>query len=338
MRVERLSGWFRSVLAEEGMKAQTILNKASALKVFLGYLTREDISDTSRITKETLSGYCAELRASVSERTGKPLKGLTIRARVSCVRRLMTSLYDAGIVKKLIPPPELRIVDDRPLETLLSESEIASFLESIAPERPMGLRDRALFELIYGSGLRAGEAGKLTWEDVNLEERRAAIRQGKFDRDRVVPLTHETVEMLKRYRAAAVEKSAFVFPGHKGKGLTHAYVNRHFQRLITAAGIYRPGVTAHQLRHSCATHLIARGANLRYVQELLGHESIQTTVRYTRELTDEVQKAYRRYHPRENMLFEVVGERYEERIADLAARIQAAREKTLAKKGRLRVH
>jgi integrase/recombinase XerC len=338
MRINRLPGWFTSFLAEEGLKANTRKAKVSYIIDFVAFLLRKKISDTASITREAVSAYCGEIRQAVSGRTQRPYKGSTIRTKISAVRTLMTALYDAGVVTRLILPPVMIGSPDRPLQTLLSEDDMAAFLESLDIEDAGALRDRSLFELIYGSGLRASEAGRLKWDDVNLDARRAVIRQSKFDKDRVVPLTHETVEMLKRYRVSLVMKGPWVFPCHNGLGLTPAYINKHFKKLCVKAGMYRTGVTTHQLRHSCATHLIAHGANLRYVQDLLGHESIQTTVRYTRELTDEVHKAYRRYHPRENRLYEIAGERYETRLDDLANRIQSAREKTLAKKLKRMVH
>lgn len=332
MRVDRLGGWLRARLAEEGLKATTVRCKMSYIAPFITFLGARRICDTKAITREAIGDYCETLRAAVSELTGKPLRALTIRGRVSAVRILMTALYDSGIIARLALPPPSFHAQEKPLVTVFDEGEVASFLESIKADSSLGIRDRALFELVYGSGLRAGEVGRLRWEDVNLDARRAVVRQSKFDKDRVVPLTHETVEMLRRFRIMSGVKSPLVFPGNKGQGLSPSYINKRFKTLCAKAGLYRPGVTTHQLRHACATHLIAHGANIRYVQDLLGHESIQTTVRYTREMVDEVQKAYRRYHPRENMLYEVAASGYEKRVGDLEERILEARKRTLAKK------
>lgn len=338
MRLDRLEGWFRSRLGEEGLKAATIRCKMSYISPFITFLMARRICDTKAITRETIGDYCEALHGAVSERTGKPLRSLTIRGRVSAVRILMTQLYDAGIINRLTLPPSSVHALEKPLVTVFDEGEVASFLESIKADSPQGLRDRALFELIYGSGLRAGEVGRLRWDDVNLDARRAVVRQSKFDKDRVVPLTHETVEMLRRFRVQERLPSLLVFPGKKGQGLTPSYINKRFKALCAKAGLYRSGVTTHQLRHACATHLISHGANIRYVQDLLGHESIQTTVRYTRQMVDEVQKAYRQYHPRENMLYEVVASGYEQRVGELEKRILEARKRTLAKKSKRMIH
>jgi site-specific recombinase XerD len=338
MRVEMLIGWYEVKLREEGYKPGTIHTRSSNLSGFVLWLQAQGIEDTRDITRETVSGYCQWLRTAVSETTHERYTPLTIKGKVSAVRGLFERLYDAGIMEKLILPPALLDGGNRPLLTLLSEAEVATLLETMRGDTAMSLRDRALFEVIYGSGLRSSEAGKLTWEVINLDARRAVIRQSKFDKDRVVPLTHEAVEMLKRYEITQGRKSAWVFPGSKGRGLSPVYINKRFKRYCVLAGIYRPGLYTHQLRHACATHLIAHGASLRYVQELLGHESIQTTVRYTREQQDEVQKAHRRYHPRENLLYETVGEEYEKRLAVLAERLRESKEKTLAKKAKRRLH
>lgn len=338
MRVDRIAGWFRAWLSEEGLKASTITNKLAYIAPFIDYLDRIHICTTEAISRETTGAYCAGIRSDVSARTGKPLVNTTIKCRVSALRILMVALYDAGHIDRIILPPSIVHGQDKPLMTILDEGDVSSFLESIKTDSPIGLRDRALFELIYGSGLRASEASRLKWEDINLEARRAVIRQSKFDKDRVVPITHEAAEMFRRYRQSFRVSPSFVFPGNKGQGLSSTYINKRFKALCERAELYRSGMTTHQLRHACATHLIAHGANIRYVQDLLGHESIQTTVRYTRELTDEVQKAYRRYHPRENTLYETTGGRYETRIADLATRIGEARKRTLAKKQGRMVH
>ena len=334
MRVDSLSPWLAASLAEEGYKKNTIRNKTSGLVPFIAYLKRSGVKTASGITQEMVDGYAAEERVRISKRTGRSYAANTITGRLSAVRALMTGLYEAEAINVLILPGRLIGSHASPLVTLLCEADVATVLEAIDTDTKAGLRDRALFELIYGSGLRASEASRLLWDDVDPASRKALIRQSKFDKDRVVPLTHETVEMLRRYRERASVVRPFVFPGHGRKGLAVGHINRRFKELCRRVGLYRTGVTTHQLRHACATHLIAHGANLRYVQELLGHESIQTTVRYTRDESDAVQKLYRRYHPRENQLFEEAGERYRARLDALAERIRKGRKKTLARKAR----
>lgn len=331
MRLDRVCGWFRAWLAEEGMKAATIRCKSSYIQSFVEYLSLRRVCDTRAITRQLLSEYCRHLQSAVSERTGRPYRALTIRGRISAARVLLLALYDAGIMAQPVLPPSVFHRQEKPLETLLGEADVAVLLESIRADSSIGLRDRALFELIYGSALRAGEVGRLKWEDVNLSARRAVVRQGKFDKDRVVPLTHETVEMLSRYQKQQEIRGSWVFPGHNAQGLSPGYINKRFKMLCTRAGLYQAGMSTHQLRHACATHLVARGANIRYVQTLLGHESVQTTVRYTRQMSDEVQKSYRRYHPRENQLCEILGSAYEQRLAALEQHLLASRNKRLAK-------
>jgi site-specific recombinase XerD len=338
MTVEALSGWFGAWLVEEGYKGQTIRSRLAYLSRFWEYLGQEGVVDTEGLSRDVLEGYGRWLRERISERTREGYKATTIRGHLSVVRVLLRALYEADILDEFIVPPRSIYRCSPALITLLSEGDVSFLLESIEERSEVGQRDRALFELIYGSGLRASEASRLKWEEVNLEGRHALIKQSKFDKDRVVPLTHETVEMLKRYRLTQGEGIAFVFPGAQERGLSVPTINKRFKALCRKVGLYKKGITTHQLRHACATHLIAHGANIRFVQGLLGHESIQTTVRYTRDLVDEIQKAYRRYHPRENVLYEVAGEGYEGRIAELCARIRETRAKTLAKKQRRGLH
>ena len=130
--------------------------------------------------------------------------------------------------------------------------------------------------------------------------------------------------------ATSPEPDAMVFPGYDG-GITPACINKRFKELLKQQGSYRPGLTTHQLRHACATHLIERGAELRYVQELLGHSSIETTVRYTHDQVEQLKRAYRSHHPRENQLYEEVDDMYIGRVAELERCIIEGRQGHLAK-------
>jgi len=281
------------------------------------------------VDRKVLEAYAGHLRAATSSRTGRAYKPSTLLGLWLSAIGLMTALVEAEAVAPQAWPVKLIRVTQEPLATILSEADIAAILDGIDTRAAGGRRDRAIFELIYSAGLRVSEATKLKWEDVNLNDRLASIRQSKFDKDRVVPLTHEAVEMLRRYLAGKMAHGWVFSIG--GRPLNASNVNRRFKLLAEKAGVYRPGVTVHQLRHACASHLIAHGADIRYVQELLGHESIQTTVRYTHDQVEQVKRHYRSHHPRENQLYLEVDEAYRARIEALKALILAGRQKRLAK-------
>jgi len=177
----------------------------------------------------------------------------------------------------------------------------------------LGLRDRALFEFPYSSGLRDGEMANLTVEDLDTEERMVRVYQGKGGKDRTVPVSEVAMVFLNRYLRQRSPRPGALFLGRlsplKGSG-----INSRFKKLLQQADLYRPGLTAHSIRHSLGTHLLENGADLRYVQELLGHESIETTVVYTHELYENMKKIYKSYHPRENQLWQEVDGEYLKRL------------------------
>ena len=181
----------------------------------------------------------------------------------------------------------IRLAESGPenIRVHLGEDEVARFLDGIDTDAPFGLRDRALFELIYSSALRAGEASGLCVGDVNLERRLIRVRMSKYSKDRIVPMTELAAERLADLvHGRRVDRP--VFRGSGGKRVSGSTINHHFKTLMKRAELYREGLSVHALRHACATHLLAHGVDIRYVQGLLGHKSVQTTVRYTNELVE----------------------------------------------------
>ena len=193
----------------------------------------------------------------------------------------------------------------------LSREEIGKFLDGIDTSFYLGLRDRAIFELIYSSGLRAGEVCNLSAGDVDFESRMIHIRRSKFGKDRVVPVSEVAISFLKKY--AHRRRQGPIFQGTRGR-LSPSAVNRRLHKHLKEQGLYREGLSTHSIRHCRATHLLSGGADLRYVQELLGHDSIETTVVYTHELDENLRRIYRSYHPRENGHFREVDSEYWERL------------------------
>jgi integrase/recombinase XerD len=169
------------------------------------------------------------------------------------------------------------------------------------PVTAEGLRDRALFELVYGAGLRISEAVGLRVERLTLDQA-ALVVDGKRGKQRVVPLPAETIEWLERYMEVGRPKlvrrpSPWVFVGNRGLPLSRQSAYQRLRRLAVLAGVPGP-IGPHVLRHTYAVDLLKGGADLRAVQELLGHESIATTQIYTELDLSEVARRYRAAHPR----------------------------------------
>lgn len=166
---------------------------------------------------------------------------------------------------------------------------------------------------------------------VNSHERRLVrVRDSKYSKDRVVPMTELAAERL----ADLVHGRSVDMPvirGSNGKRVSSSTINQHFKTLMKRAGLYRESLSVHALRHACATHLLAHGADIRYVQGLLGHKSVQTTVRYTNELVENLRRRYLRGHPRENESRRTVDEVYRTGFEGLVRRLGQAKRKRAAR-------
>ncbi|MDF1529796.1 MAG: tyrosine-type recombinase/integrase [Sedimenticola sp.] len=194
--------------------------------------------------------------------------------------------------------------------------------------------ESALFELMYASGLRFAETVNLKLEEVNLGARIIFIREGKGGKDRYVPFSVRARDALSSYitterelasLSVPADKRSFVFLSYWGKiGWNGAA--RRFKAMCKDADLDEKGYTLHSIRHACATHLLEAGAQVRYVQELLGHESLSTTQRYTRPTRDRIKAVYRQFHPRENAGFEEINEEYMGQVEMLKADLLQGKE------------
>lgn len=189
---------------------------------------------------------------------------------------------------------------ERNLPDVLEPREVDHFLESIELSTPNGLRDRALFELIYSCGLRISEAAGLTFDRLYMEERLLRV-VGKRKKERIVPFGSEAHHWIARYLAEGRPKlekrrrSDLVFLNQEGEGISRKGIWKRFSGIRQVSGV---SAKVHTFRHSFATHLLAGGADLRTVQELLGHSDIATTQIYTHIDEEALQGYHREYFPR----------------------------------------
>ncbi len=297
-----------------------------AVTEFSRWASRRGTGDIRSFGKKELTSYFGHLCKQPSKRTGEPLRPGTINERFQAVRLLYSCLYRSGAIAEnpchglTLEIPEPKAWTRRPL----TREEITRFLESIDVSTAVGLRDRALFELIYSSGLRVCEAAALKVSDIDVE-RRLMIVRGKFDRDRMVPVSEVARDFVVRHLGETIEHAqAWVFEGTrgatKGRHLRSTSVSERFRNLLREFGMDKPEISTHSIRHSTATHLLENGASIRHVQELLGHKNIESTVRYTHVMTDGLATVFRRHHPREHELYEEVDEEYMRRLSTLTGR------------------
>ncbi len=192
----------------------------------------------------------------------------------------------------------------RYLPAVLSVEEVAAIMDSVDTGTDAGLRDRAILEVLYGCGLRVSEASSLRISNIYFEEEYISVI-GKGDKQRIVPLGEVAADALKAWLAARwtpeAEFSDIVFLNKKGRPLSRVSIFNLVKKQALAAGVTRE-ISPHTFRHSFATHLIENGADLRAVQEMLGHESILTTEIYTHVDTESWQKSILTHHPSLKML------------------------------------
>ncbi len=190
---------------------------------------------------------------------------------------------------------------ERRLPAILQQDEVRRLIESDPRGlRPAALRDRAIVETLYSSGLRVSELCGLDWRDINEELGMVMVRRGKGNKDRLVPIGEPALEAIadwRRVMPVASEPHAPVFTNLRGGRLTTRAVEAMVARRLAQSGLRTP-ITPHGLRHCFATHMLNNGADLRSIQEMLGHASLATTQRYTHLSVNHLKEVYRRAHPR----------------------------------------
>jgi integrase/recombinase XerC/integrase/recombinase XerD len=251
--------------------------------------------DPAEMTPRALRRYAAAL----SESNAVPT---TVARKLASLRAFYRALREHGLVAHnpadLIPAPKR----PRGLPRVLRPDEMAAVLDRIPASTPLELRDRALFEIAYGSGLRAEELVMLDAESVDFDAEELRV-EGKGQKTRIVPAGEPALRALARYlergrpALATGDGEPALFLSKSGRRLSTSDVRRRLRVWARHAQL-QGGVSPHTLRHSFATHLLEGGADLRAIQELLGHASISTTQIYTRVESARLKSAYAKSHPR----------------------------------------
>ncbi len=296
---EELGGWLTDYLehlrVERGLAARSVAAYRADLVAFATWCRSERIEPLGVAPSELRRYLDAEARIGLTSRS---------RARgMSALRGFYRFVVRCGRVE--VDPTELLQVREgrRRLPAPLSYDEVDRLLAQPDTTDPGGVRDRALLEVAYGSGLRVSELVGLRLADIDLDDGFLRCR-GKGSKQRLVPLSDEAVTWLRCYRdehRAAIGPSAtedHTFLGRRGKPLSRQWVGKLVKRYAIAAGIASERVSPHVLRHSFATHLLEGDADLRAVQAMLGHARIVTTEVYTHVDRSRLRQVYDRYHPR----------------------------------------
>ncbi|MGH2972550.1 MAG: tyrosine-type recombinase/integrase [Gaiellaceae bacterium] len=233
-----------------------------------------------------LVDYASHLGAARPGRRPAKLAGSTIARKLSAVRAFLRhALGKARVPDAVLAPRRVRRLPDAP-----RTSEIDAVLASLEGDDPVSLRNRALVELVYSAGLRSAEAVGLDLADVDFEQELVHVRRGKGAKDRVVPLGEEAAHWLARYLRDARPELA-----HGAEDAV--FLSMRGRRLDTST-LRRLVPHPHRLRHAFATHLLEGGADLRTIQELLGHSSLSTTQVYSHVDAKRLRRVYDHAHPR----------------------------------------
>ncbi len=243
-----------------------------------------------------------EVRRYIAHLSEQSLSGATVARKLASIRALFRSLREHGQIEQ--SPADLLATPRRGshLPRVLKAPEVARLLDSIPASGPLEIRDRALFELAYACGLRAEEIVSLNLADVDYDAEQLRV-EGKGSKTRFVPAGEIALNTVRLYleRARPVLVGApdeqALFLSRSGRRLGTSDVRRRLRAWTARAGV-PGGISPHALRHSFATHLLDGGADLRSIQELLGHSSISTTQVYTRVESARLRSAYARSHPR----------------------------------------
>ena len=285
---------------ERNVSPNTIAAYRDDLESFVGFLCRDyltigrDQLELARVDHLTVRSYLAHLAR-------RKLSRSSIARHLSALRTFFKYLVREGAVEanpaRTVSTPKR----EKHLPAVLQTSEVALLLEQTDASTTLGARDAAWLELLYASGLRISELVHIDLDDLELRARLVKVH-GKGSKERIVPFGGKAEEALRAYLAVRGELCAdadeqAVFVNYRGQRITTRSVRRLFDTYLKQASL-RAGISPHTMRHSFATHLLNAGADLRGIQELLGHASLSTTQKYTHLNDWQLIAVYKKAHPR----------------------------------------
>lgn len=276
---------------EKAASGETIRGYSRDLRAFWEYIRGEGTIKFQDVSSVMIRGYMGLLH--------KKYEKSSIARQISAIRSFFRFLCREGILEAnpadLVSTPKL----PKKLPKVLSVDAVFHLIQTPSMKSDLGVRDRAILELLYASGLRVSELVGLNVDSVDLKEGVVKVR-GKGKKERMVPVGREAarcVSIYKGIRRPLDSKEKGLFLNHRGARLTSRSIARILDKYILLSAIDQKA-SPHTLRHSFATHLLGAGADLRGIQELLGHAQLSTTQRYTQVSVDRLMEVYDKAHPR----------------------------------------
>ncbi|MDD4294926.1 MAG: site-specific tyrosine recombinase XerD [Candidatus Omnitrophica bacterium] len=279
---------------EKGLSTNSILAYSRDLRKYVDYLKTNKITDFKNITRKDVTNFLFSLREKCAP--------ISICRVVSTLKNFHKFLLREKIV--LTDPADLLITPkvDKKIPDFLNFSEVMSVLRAPDAKKSQGIRDRAILEILYATGLRVSELVSLRFSDIDMDVGFMKCK-GKGSKERIVPVGQAARQYLDKYLNFARPKllgsklSAHLFLAQGGRNLTRQSIWKMIKSNVAKCGIKKT-VSPHTLRHSFATHLLEHGADLRSVQEMLGHASITTTQIYTHINQKRLKDIHNKFHPR----------------------------------------
>lgn len=276
---------------ERRLSKNTVKSYVSDVSEFLLFLTRRNINTVSKVNANLVENFLSHLK--LSERS-KARLGSSLR----CFFKFLITIGN----RTNIDPDEISLPKiPKYLPAVLSIEEVMKLVESVSGSDFLSIRDRAILELLYATGMRVSELVNLTTDRVDLKEQIVFV-VGKGNKERIVPFGRSAKEALEKwlilrstYLLSKGKTINYVFLSKNLKKLTRDAVFRILKKRALACGIKK--ISPHSLRHSCATHMIENGADLRAVQEMLGHSNLTTTEIYTHVSKRMIKKIFEEFHP-----------------------------------------
>lgn len=285
--------FFNYLSVEKGLSVNTLLAYRQDLDRYFSFLKTRKRLDWKKIKREHILDFLLDEQKRGLETPSIARRLVTIKL---FHRFMLSERHASEDITSVLESPKLW----KKLPQFLTSDELERILKAPAQDQPAGIRDYALLECLYGTGVRVSELSGLRMQDVNLDNAFVKCR-GKGDKERLVPIGKMAIRACRTYldkvRSRIKNTDEHFFVGQSGRGLTRQYIWQMIKRYAKIAGIHKT-ITPHSFRHSFATHLLEHGADLRVVQELLGHADISTTQIYTHVSRDRLKGIHTKFHPR----------------------------------------
>lgn len=283
---------------------QTIYTRAACLRLLTNFLSEINLTEPQMITPQVIADFQRWLFLQPTCK-GTARFAATSNRVLSAARSFLRFLKTEGVIGR-DPTEALEYArePDRLPRNILTPREAKRIIEAADPSTTLGYRDRTILEVFYATGIRKGELIGLNLEDVKLEDGLLHVRAGKGNKDRVVPLGRWAVKCLESYIAGIRpdllkgKPCRSLFVSLVGRTMSGMAVHHLVKKHARLSGV-KKHVTCHLWRHTCATHLVQNRANLRHVQEILGHQNLSATERYLSLTIQDLKAAHHKYHPRE---------------------------------------